>query len=197
MGNIPGLRGKCNLQTASVWLLPYEVRFILQRSTSGGNGLGMRLHCKCVHAVYAIGCDPGSCSFPRDCVCKLTLATTPNNVRPTFQASWSTHGIHCSWSTLICMVAPVLSQVSLCTAGLGLVVVSDSLGTVLQWDLCTHTTQELWALWHQLHSSRPCRWAYTKGCWRTCRHMTLNRAQNFPRGLEMIFASLKPILKHV
>ena len=99
-----------------------------------------------VCTVYALGCDLASCSFPRDYDVQTYYMYdlhSCNNVRPTFQASWSTHGLHCSWSTLIRMVAPVLSQVSLCTAGLDLFS-SDSLGTVLQWDLRTHTTQARW-----------------------------------------------------
>ena len=77
-------------------------------------------------------------------MCKPTTctATTPATMSGKLKYAWHTlqsinshlHGV-----TSTSVIASVLMH-----CRVGLVLISDSLGTVLQWDLRTHTTQARW-----------------------------------------------------
>ena len=113
-----------------------------------------------VCTVYAVGCDLANCSFPRDLKTyymyghALLLQQCQAHIPGMLKYTWHT----LQSITLICKVALVLSQVSLCSAGLGRVQLGHSAAVG---PLHLHHPSQLGicALHCQLHSSRPCRWA--------------------------------------
>ena len=80
--------------------------------------------CECMHTcmcVYALGCDPGSSFFDRDCVCKRTMATTtPAMMSGLHSRQVEVHDIHIAVDQLSSGCTSSVIVISLCPAGLGL-----------------------------------------------------------------------------